>query len=93
MAYQIMYDREAKKSRSGRWVVRFILTACFFLIFLRMVSSFWPEGRELLQTLLIPGDPEMTLEAAEVFAQELNSGFSLYDAVRNFCAAVSEYAH
>ena len=87
MAYRIIYESEKEHTQrnGGR---RVLLTVVFFLCFLWSVAKFWPEGRKLLQILLIPGDAETTLEAAEVFAQELGCGYSLKDAVRNFCSTV-----
>lgn len=67
-----------------------ILTAVLFIMFCMAVCIYWPEGKALLQTLLIPGDPETTLQAAEVFAAEVGSGYALSDAVRNFCCALFE---
>lgn len=93
MGYRITYGMEAGRKESDRGGRRFFLTAVFFLCFLWMVSVFWPEGRELLKILLIPGDPDETLRAAEVFAQELGSGFSLTDAAQNFCIAVLEHGY
>ena len=93
MGYRIIYGKNAERKEPGRGVRRFLLTGCFFLCFLWMVSVFWPEGRELLKILLIPGDPEETMRAAEVFAQELGSGFSITDAARNFCVAVLEHGY
>lgn len=88
--YRIMYDSRtsvhSQKSR-GRLV---FLTAVLFLLFCTAVYSYWPDGRILLQTMLIPGDPETTLQAAEVFAAEVASGYAFSDAVKNFCSSVIE---
>ena len=88
--YRIMYDsKDDKHNRKGR-VRTVILTAVIFLIFCTAVCSYWPDGRFLLRTLLIPGDPETTLQAAEVFAAEVASGYAFSDAVKNFCSIVFE---
>lgn len=88
--YRIMYgskdDKHNQKGR-GRAV---IMTAVIFLIFCTAVCIWWPEGRFLLRTMLIPGDPETTLQAAEVFAAELASGYSFSDTVKNFCSLIVE---
>jgi len=88
MAFRITYGVEKEQKQNKGRSRCFFLTAGFFLCFLWSVARFWPEGRELLRTLLIPGDPEVTMEAAEVFAQELGCGYSLADAARNFCLSV-----
>ena len=54
-----------------------------------MISRFWPEGRELLKLLLIPGDPDATLEAAAAFAQDLGSGEQLTIAWHRFVSVVT----
>ena len=85
-----MYDSKSGKKRQkgrGRCV---ILTGVFFLIFCMAVCIYWPDGKTLLQTLVIPGDPETTLQAAEVFAAEVASGYAFTDAVKNFCSIIIE---
>lgn len=93
MAYSIVYGMKQEQKNPRRKFRRFFLTAGMFLFFLWSVSSFWPEGKEILKFLLIPGDSETTIQAAEVFAQELSSGFSLADASQNFCIAVLEHGY
>lgn len=88
MDYRVIYGSECSCKRNVGSFRRFFLTTGFFFCFLWLVCCFWPDGRFLLKQLLIPGDPEVTLEAAEVFAQEVGSGFSLADAARNFCHVV-----
>ena len=79
--YRILYDSADTQNKTGRCAV-FIMI--LFFLFCGMVYTYWPEGRILLRTLLIPGDPDTTLHAAEVFAAELSYGGSFADAVRNF---------
>lgn len=93
MAYSIVYGMKQEQKHTQSKSRRFVLTAGIFLFFLWSVSCFWPEGREMLKLLLVPGDSETTLRAAEVFAQELSSGFSLADASKNFCIAVLEHGY
>ena len=88
--YRIMYDsKDNKYNQKGRRRT-VILTAVIFLIFCTSVCIWWPEGRFLLRTMLIPGDPETTLQAAEVFAAEIASGYAFSDAVKKFCNSVIE---
>ena len=68
MGYRVVYHNEKlerAREYSGR---RLYLTVFFLCCFYWMVSFLWPEGKELLKILLIPGNPEATMEAAEVFA-------------------------
>ena len=88
--YQMVYESEKSgrlRTHRGR---RMILTIFMFIVFYTAVCTCWPEGKELLQTLLIPGNPEITLQAAEVFAAEISSGYTLLDAARNFFGTVWE---
>ena len=93
MAYSIVYGEKRKQNNPKSNVRKFLMTAGMFLFFLWSVSCFWPEGKEMLKLLLIPGDPETTIQAAEVFAQELSSGFSWTDASKNFCMTVLEHGY
>lgn len=79
--YRILYDSADTQKKNGRCAV---FTIILFFLFCGMVYTYWPEGRILLRTLLIPGDPDTTLHAAEVFAAELSCGGSISNAVRNF---------
>lgn len=88
MPYRIVYEPEESRPPSFRGIRRGIMTVCLFLSFLTAVNRFWPEGKEILRTVLIPGDPERTLEAAHVFALEIQNGFPLKDAAANFCISI-----
>lgn len=63
---------------------RVFLTCVFFAVFLVLVSLYWPDGREVLRLLLIPGNPDATIAAAETFASELHCGNSLKGAAMDF---------
>ena len=88
MPYRMEYEPAQKKKRQGTGSRRAVLTVLLFILFLQMVHAFWPDGQNMLRILLIPGDPETTLQAAEVFAQEMECGYSLADAARNFYNSV-----
>lgn len=93
VVYRIEYDRKNEDRQPGRGYRRFLLAVCCFLLFLWLVFAFYPQGREVLRILLIPGDPDVTLHAAEVFAQELGNGFSVADAAKNFCSTVLNHGY
>ncbi|MBQ7129930.1 MAG: hypothetical protein IJO21_02670 [Oscillospiraceae bacterium] len=88
MGWQIDYDFEKKTGEPYCRLRRIWMTMGLLVVFLLFVSLFWPEGQDMLQILLIPGDPEKTLEAAEAFCSELNQGVSVADAARQFCITV-----
>ena len=93
MGYRVVYHNEKlerAREYSGR---RLYLTVFFLCCFYWMVSFFWPEGKELLKILLIPGNPEATMEAAEVFAEELACGSPLKDAAKNFYQTVLSHGY
>ena len=89
MSYRMIYEPGSRAEGGNSVIFRTLMTASFFVCFLWTVSRFWPEGRELLKLLLIPGDPDATLEAAAVFAQDLNSGEHLTAAWSRFASVVT----
>ena len=88
VAYKIIYHSEIKKRYRKNIFRRACLTFTFFISFLWFVSVLWPEGMELIKMLIIPGNPDTTLQAAEVFAMELNCGVGLTHAINNFITMV-----
>lgn len=89
MGYRVDY-RPVKKIRNAekRTVRLPALTMLFFLMFLFLVFSFWPQGGALLRELLIPGDPDVTVMALETFAQDLRAGDALSGAFETFCRTI-----
>ena len=90
MGYHIVYHSNKIKLKRSMLRCSLMVTA-FFVCFLWCVSQFWPEGKLVMQSLLIPGDPQMTQKAVEVFLQELRSGFALTDAAQNLYDSIMEY--
>lgn len=83
MGYRIHYlnsDQQKKQPKSNR----FCLTTLFFALYLLLVSFFWPEGNRYLKNLLLPGNADATIQAIEVFVQELNCGEKIQDAAKDF---------
>lgn len=93
MAYRVDYFSKQNDTPSGQWVRRLIMAISFFLCFAFLVHFLWPEGRRFLQIMLIPGDPEQTLQAVQVFSEEIDCGFSFLDALKNLCAAVVQHGN
>lgn len=92
MPYRIDYHKETDTDRKGSWFTSSLLTFAFFSLFLAAVSLLWPEGREVLRVLLIPGVPEKTLDAAEVFVSELDCGMHFTGAAADFFHKLTENA-
>ena len=42
----------------------------------------------MLRQLLIPGDPEVTMQALELFAADLQEGAAFSEALETFCRCV-----
>lgn len=91
MGWRIDYGLENKSAYQDSWKRRLIMTIGVLTAFCMMISFFWPEGREMLRLMLIPGNPDVTLEAAEVFAEQLQQGSSFEEAVTQFCRTVFQY--
>lgn len=76
MGYRIDY---APKEKLGRKI------AGWFLVFLLLVSLFWPRGRKLLGKALYPGEQAVAVVALEHMVQELEEGQGLKIALETFC--------
>lgn len=89
MGYRVEYQ-PVKKVRNVETRTSGIpaLTALFLMLFFFLVCSCWPEGTALLRQILIPGDPDTTVMALEVFAQDLQAGEPLSEAFTNFCSRI-----
>ena len=89
MSYRIEYQpMKWPGSRERGSLRRAALTGVFFLLYLLLVDAFWPQGRELLRELLIPGDPDVTMEAFGIFAHAIQSGSPFADAAEVFCRTI-----
>lgn len=91
MGYRIIYDGGSKKAGTGRILRCFLLTSLFFFCFLGLVRVCWPEGWTLIEALVIPGNPDRTWQALEVFSQQLSDRNSILDALRDLGQAMPEY--
>lgn len=88
MSYRIEYQATKKvRGLEKRTAVLPALAGCLVLSLL-LVSAFWPRGREMMERLLIPGDPAVTAAALEELSEDLQSGESIQDALDAFCRQV-----
>ena len=85
MGYRIEYLSHKKEHRL--WIV-LPMTWAFFLLFCLLVHLFWPQGQQLLQELLWPGDAAVTRQAAEAMVQQLRWGVPVSEAVETFCMTI-----
>ena len=87
MAYKITYSPEKaylypqgkkeKRNIIGKWIIAAFLIVGFLWIRLNGIPDF-----------LVPGNPEVTKEAASVFLEDLQEGVRMYDAVTTFCKTI-----
>jgi hypothetical protein len=86
MSYRIEYDSnvgkyEVRKFHPGRFPM---IVGCV----LAAVLVIYPQSREAVRGLLIPGEDAVTVAAVEIMTNDLKSGAGLYDAVFDFCSMV-----
>ena len=67
-----------------------VLTGLFFCLFLFLVFSYWPRGAEIIQDLVIPGDPDITIAFVETFADQIQNGEPFSEALAAFCHNMKE---
>ena len=87
MSYRIEYGtavpvkfQEKKRRSHGR-----TLTALCILIFGLGVGEFWPDGKQVLQKFLLPGEPSVTEQAFSDMVSDLTDGATLESAMVAFC--------
>lgn len=90
MSYRVEYSSSGGKrtqirQKNGRAL---LLTAVCFLIFLLIVSGFWPRGAQALRNMLLPGDSAVTAAAWAELTRELHAGASVGSAVEHFCREI-----
>lgn len=91
MGYRIEYGPEYRRFRKESPAKGKILplTAAFLVLFLALTAKFWPEGKETLENILLPGDPQVTKQAFSQMAQDLKEGEAIGDAVITFCREIT----
>jgi len=92
MAYRIDYQQDSSNTDTHNHLYRrrWMTVGCLIL-FLLLTGCFWPEGRAVLRRLLIPGNPDVTLEAAEVFARQMLDHVPLRDAIKTLWTTILSY--
>lgn len=90
MAYRIEYDNNTQKfevtdSKPFRFPI--FLLICILLFFV-LTSAIWPEGKALIDEMLIPGDNAVTIAALNTMTNELRAGTSFDNAIYTFCCEI-----
>lgn len=90
MGYRIVYgEKPFRKFGTCRIKKRLgTMTAGFFLLFLLLTNLCWPEGRQKLWEICIPGNAQVTAAAFEAMVEDLRAGESVSDALTVFCQEI-----
>jgi len=90
MGYQIEYrdGLAVRKTEQFRWGRVLLFAGVCFLLFSVLTMHFWPEGEEILQSWLYPGNAAETKTALHHMASRLREGTSLSEAVFVFCQEI-----
>lgn len=89
LPYRIEYSDMVNIHTKHDLLTTIFMTLLFFLLFILAVSLFWPEGREVLRLMVIPGAMEETQEAVETFVSELDCGFHFTSAAADFLKSLT----
>ena len=90
MAYRIEYAQNSKYQppASFSWDRLGRMAVVFFLIFLLATAVFWPDGRLMLQRILLPCDMDVTTASFGSMLEDIREGESLEVAVEAFCKEI-----
>lgn len=92
MAYRVDYaDSKGQVMAQEKKHFFRSLIICFFL-FLILVQLFWPKGQEAIQKLLLPGATETVWAAVDSFADRLQTGEPVGEALDALCRTVFQDA-
>lgn len=90
MSYRIVYGPMPKvdQIRKGSSLRLRLLTAGFILLFVLAIKTLYPEGVQVLQKILSPGETGVTEAAFSEMISNLRNGETMADAVMAFCRQV-----
>lgn len=90
MAYRIEYATNAKyqPTQMLRKDKLAKLAIVFFLIFLLLTTLYWPQGKQMLQKMILPCDMEVTTQAFGTMIADIRGGEPLDEAVGAFCRQI-----
>ena len=90
MAYRIEYAKNTKYQPPASlcWDRLGRIAMVFFLIFLLATAVFWPDGRLMLQRMILPCDMDVTTDAFCSMLEDIRDGESLEVAVEAFCKEI-----
>ena len=86
MGYRIVYGEDPFAETGKRKSHLRSMTAGFALAFVILVRLFWPQGSDVLRTVLLPRESAAFVQLTEA----LRAGEPLGDAVTAFCQRIVE---
>ena len=95
MSYVIEYDSvegtyEVRKEHPLRF---FLLLGGALCLFLLTAACFWPEGREKLISMAIPGEDAVTVAAFRNMTSDMRAGTRIWQAIEAFCREVVSFGY
>lgn len=93
MAYRIEYGPAVppKYQRKPALLRIQTMTAAFFLIFVLIISQFFPTGTAVLRQYIQPSEPTVTQAAFSGLLADIRNGIALQDAFTAFCVQIISY--
>lgn len=90
MGYRITYDGTGGVRTKTFYQPKRLpcLIGAFLILFLLLTCAFWPEGKDQIKQILIPGDPDITQQAVSDLIVDLQNGESISDSVTAFCREI-----
>ena len=90
MSYRIVYGPMPRAEKPQDWTLLRVQmwTAVFILFFALLVRQLWPEGMDVLKSVLIPGEQTVTEQALSEMVAGLQEGEHLEDALTAFCRQI-----
>jgi hypothetical protein len=86
MSYRIEYDCSVGKYEVRRQNNRYY--AGLGILAVLLCCLVWPRGREVLVSVMIPGEDAVTAAAFQVMTDDLRTGSGLGQAIMDFCRVV-----
>ena len=87
MAYKIQYSPQSNKQYPGVKTSRRISGRCWLVFLSVLAAACWVKFYGV-PDFLIPGDPEVTREAASLMMGKLREGLSVNEAITVFCKEI-----
>lgn len=88
MGYRIIYAQEPLAPEKPRGTKLKMMTAAFALALVVLVRLFWPQGTQMLQNALLPGDHSHL----DQLTRDIRAGEPVGEAVTAFCQSIIEEA-